>query len=162
MPLYNSVAASFFGDTDAYFCALPSYQRKLKINCLADPRIEMQWRTANPTTDGRRRWRKILYERQPFPDNYCDEQFLDELRTNGECRSSKNGVATRLAVTAVTYTYTSAVHGALVFVHQLSLFTLYVTLYAHVHTQRIHAAHLLAVTAVCAAVMYGAFGNTRT
>jgi hypothetical protein len=53
-----------------------------------------------------------------------------------------------------------AVHGALVFVHQLSLFTLYVTLHAHVYTQRINAAHLLTVTAVCAAVIYGAFGNT--
>ncbi|TRY77638.1 hypothetical protein DNTS_005786 [Danionella cerebrum] len=27
-------------------------------------------------------WRKVLYERQPFPDNYVDRRFLEELRRN--------------------------------------------------------------------------------
>ncbi|XP_063919925.1 phosphatidylinositol N-acetylglucosaminyltransferase subunit C [Zophobas morio] len=27
-------------------------------------------------------WRKILYENQPYPDNYTDESFLRDLRTN--------------------------------------------------------------------------------
>uniref|UniRef100_A0A8C8RG13 Phosphatidylinositol glycan anchor biosynthesis class C n=1 Tax=Pelusios castaneus TaxID=367368 RepID=A0A8C8RG13_9SAUR len=29
-----------------------------------------------------RRWQKVLYERQPFPDNYVDHRFLEELRKN--------------------------------------------------------------------------------
>lgn len=27
-------------------------------------------------------WQKVLWERQPFPDNYVDERFLEELRRN--------------------------------------------------------------------------------
>lgn len=27
-------------------------------------------------------WRKVLWERQPFPDNYVDRRFLEELRRN--------------------------------------------------------------------------------
>ena len=29
------------------------------------------------------RWQKILYERQPFPDNYTDHTFLIGLKRNG-------------------------------------------------------------------------------
>lgn len=27
-------------------------------------------------------WQKVLWERQPFPDNYVDQRFLEELRRN--------------------------------------------------------------------------------
>ncbi|NXA34136.1 PIGC acetylglucosaminyltransferase, partial [Eudromia elegans] len=32
------------------------------------------------------RWQKVLYERQPFPDNYVDQRFLAELRKNVRAR----------------------------------------------------------------------------
>ncbi|XP_019572638.1 phosphatidylinositol N-acetylglucosaminyltransferase subunit C isoform X1 [Rhinolophus sinicus] len=32
------------------------------------------------------RWQKVLYERQPFPDNYVDQRFLEELRKNIHAR----------------------------------------------------------------------------
>ncbi|DBA00840.1 TPA: hypothetical protein N0F65_008483 [Lagenidium giganteum] len=31
-------------------------------------------------------WKKILYEQQPFEDNYVDERFLEQLRTNANVR----------------------------------------------------------------------------
>ena len=36
---------------------------------------------------GERRWRKVLYVQQPYPDNYVDpDQFLDGLRKNRKLR----------------------------------------------------------------------------
>ncbi|XP_025781989.1 phosphatidylinositol N-acetylglucosaminyltransferase subunit C [Puma concolor] len=32
------------------------------------------------------KWQKVLYERQPFPDNYVDRRFLEELRKNIHAR----------------------------------------------------------------------------
>ena len=31
----------------------------------------------------KKKWRKILYEKQPYPDNFVPPIFLEELRTNG-------------------------------------------------------------------------------
>jgi len=32
-------------------------------------------------------WRRILYEKQPYPDNYTDESFLDSLVTNARVQT---------------------------------------------------------------------------
>lgn len=38
------------------------------------------------TTTEEVKWQKVLYERQPFPDNYVDQRFLEELRKNIHAR----------------------------------------------------------------------------
>ena len=35
---------------------------------------------ASPTT--KQPWRKVLYEKQPYPDNFVDASFLEELKKN--------------------------------------------------------------------------------
>ncbi|KAG8436675.1 hypothetical protein GDO86_007678 [Hymenochirus boettgeri] len=45
----------------------------------------LSWGTGRPTPgpmDPPPEWKKVLYERQPFPDNYVDSRFLEELRKN--------------------------------------------------------------------------------
>ncbi|XP_018422340.1 PREDICTED: phosphatidylinositol N-acetylglucosaminyltransferase subunit C [Nanorana parkeri] len=49
-------------------------------------------------------WRKVLYERQPFPDNYVDKSFLEELRKNIYVRR---------------YSYWAVVFESVVVIHQL-------------------------------------------
>lgn len=49
-------------------------------------------------------WRKVLYERQPFPDNYVDKSFLEELRKNIYVRC---------------YSYWAVVFESVVVIHQL-------------------------------------------
>ncbi|EHH50814.1 hypothetical protein EGM_01698 [Macaca fascicularis] len=42
---------------------------------------------AQPVTSTKEvKWQKVLYERQPFPDNYVDRRFLEELRKNIHAR----------------------------------------------------------------------------
>ncbi|KAM5147914.1 phosphatidylinositol N-acetylglucosaminyltransferase subunit C [Mantella aurantiaca] len=49
-------------------------------------------------------WRKVLYERQPFPDNYVDKSFLEELRKNIYVRR---------------YSYWAVLFESVVVIHQL-------------------------------------------
>uniref|UniRef100_A0A915PLY8 Phosphatidylinositol N-acetylglucosaminyltransferase subunit C n=1 Tax=Setaria digitata TaxID=48799 RepID=A0A915PLY8_9BILA len=60
----------------------------------------------------RKKWRKILYERQPFEDEYSGgSEFLKELRTN---------------ITVVEYTFMEAVYGAsLVMLHSNAIIFYY-------------------------------------
>uniref|UniRef100_A0A8C5XBY8 Phosphatidylinositol N-acetylglucosaminyltransferase subunit C n=1 Tax=Microcebus murinus TaxID=30608 RepID=A0A8C5XBY8_MICMU len=42
---------------------------------------------AQPVTNTKEvKWQKVSYERQPFPDNYVDRRFLEELRKNIHAR----------------------------------------------------------------------------
>lgn len=48
--------------------------------------MNLDWKMAD-TEEHKRPWRKILYERQDYPDNYLDEeQFKKDLKNN--CKST--------------------------------------------------------------------------
>lgn len=40
--------------------------------------------SCSKTDNNRKPWRKILYEKQDYPDNYSGPEFLLELKTNGK------------------------------------------------------------------------------
>ncbi|KHJ85494.1 phosphatidylinositol N-acetylglucosaminyltransferase [Oesophagostomum dentatum] len=83
------------------------------------------------------KWQKILYRRQPFPDNYSggDEKFLSELKKN---------------LSAVKYTYWEAVFGVARLVFHLNLIVLlYITfeyVFANVLTADILAIALISTS----------------
>ncbi|XP_072406365.1 phosphatidylinositol N-acetylglucosaminyltransferase subunit C isoform X2 [Chiloscyllium punctatum] len=61
-----------------------------------------------------RRWKKVLYERQPFPDNFVDGSFLEELRKNIYVRQ---------------YRFWTVVCESSVVIHQLSSVCVFVVLW---------------------------------
>ncbi|PAV74307.1 hypothetical protein WR25_23556 [Diploscapter pachys] len=67
---------------------------------------------------GQRTWRKILYERQPYPDSYSggEDVFLNQLRKN---------------VSVVKYEFSQAVYGATIFLLHLNLLVLFFMLFVH-------------------------------
>lgn len=64
------------------------------------------------------RWKKVLYERQPFPDNYVDRRFLEELRKN---------------IYARKYQYWAVVFESSVVVQQLCSVCVFVCVFVCVH-----------------------------
>jgi len=61
-------------------------------------------------------WRKVLWERQPFPDNYVGDRFLGELRRNEGIRQ---------------YRYWAVVREAGLVGQQLSCVAIFITLWLY-------------------------------
>lgn len=66
-------------------------------------------------------WQKVLWERQPFPDNYVDERFLEELRRNEGIRQ---------------YHYWAVVKEAGFVGQQLSCVAIFITLWLYMEQVR--------------------------
>ncbi|MBN3314954.1 PIGC acetylglucosaminyltransferase, partial [Atractosteus spatula] len=87
-------------------------------------------------------WRKVLYERQPFPDNYVDRRFLEELRHNVGVRR---------------YRYWAVVREAGLVAQQLSCVAIFLTLWSCMEQGQLPPLLLLAASAPCALLGYGAY-----
>nr|XP_006635357.1 PREDICTED: phosphatidylinositol N-acetylglucosaminyltransferase subunit C [Lepisosteus oculatus] len=87
-------------------------------------------------------WRKVLYERQPFPDNYVDRRFLEELRYNVGVRR---------------YRYWPVVREAGLVAQQLSCVAIFLTLWSCMEQGQLPPLLLLAASAPCALLGYGAY-----
>ncbi|XP_048376371.2 phosphatidylinositol N-acetylglucosaminyltransferase subunit C isoform X2 [Stegostoma tigrinum] len=68
------------------------------------------------------RWKKVLYERQPFPDNFVDSSFLEELRKNIYVRQ---------------YQVWTVVCESSVVIHQLSSVCVFVVLWWYMDQNRL-------------------------
>ncbi|EAN88240.1 putative phosphatidylinositol N-acetylglucosaminyltransferase subunit C [Trypanosoma cruzi] len=81
--------------------------------------VSVHW--ASSTGSAARGWRKVLYERQPFEDNYVDpEQFMRDLRQN---------------VNLKTYEYGKVVMDTFVVVQQLSFVALFLFAFAKMYSE---------------------------
>ena len=86
-----------------------------------------------------RLWRKILYERQPYPDNYVGGAFLEDLRKN---------------VHVTLYGWREAVLAAAPPLHQLARVTLVALLFARLDSGALRPETLLLAIAGSTALAY--------
>ncbi|XP_068449110.1 phosphatidylinositol N-acetylglucosaminyltransferase subunit C [Clinocottus analis] len=85
-------------------------------------------------------WRKVLWERQPFPDNYVDQRFLEELRRNEGIRQ---------------YRYWAVVREAGFVGEQLSCVAIFITLWLYMEQSLLSPETLLWTSLACALLGYG-------
>lgn len=85
-------------------------------------------------------WRKVLWERQPFPDNYVDQRFLEELRRNEGIRQ---------------YRYWAVVKEAGFVGQQLCCVAIFITLWLYMEQGLLSPERLLWTSLVCALLGYG-------
>lgn len=87
-------------------------------------------------------WRKVLYERQPFPDNYVDSRFLEELRRNIRVRQ---------------YRYWAVVREAGLIAQQVSCVAIFLTLWSYMEQGDLVPFTVLWVSLACALLGYGLY-----
>ncbi|KAG7487727.1 hypothetical protein MATL_G00026510 [Megalops atlanticus] len=87
-------------------------------------------------------WRKVLYERQPFPDNYVDRRFLEELRRNVRVRH---------------YRYWGVVREAGLVAQQLSCVAAFLTLWWYMDQSQLSPSTLLMAGLLFALLGYGLY-----
>uniref|UniRef100_A0A1A8RZD8 Phosphatidylinositol glycan, class C n=1 Tax=Nothobranchius rachovii TaxID=451742 RepID=A0A1A8RZD8_9TELE len=87
-------------------------------------------------------WRKVLWERQPFPDNYVDQRFLEELRRNEGIRQ---------------YRYWAVVKEASLVGQQLSCVAIFITFWLYMEQGLLAPETLLWTSLVCGLLGYGLY-----
>ncbi|XP_076008906.1 phosphatidylinositol N-acetylglucosaminyltransferase subunit C [Genypterus blacodes] len=87
-------------------------------------------------------WRKVLWERQPFPDNYVDQRFLEELRRNEGLRQ---------------YHYWPVVREAGFVGQQVSCVAIFITLWLYMEEGLLSPETLLWTSLLCALLGYGLY-----
>ncbi|XP_034036312.1 phosphatidylinositol N-acetylglucosaminyltransferase subunit C-like [Thalassophryne amazonica] len=87
-------------------------------------------------------WRKVLWEHQPFPDNYVDQRFLEELRRNEGIRQ---------------YHYWAVVKEAGFVGQQLSCVAIFITLWLYMEQGLLSPDTLLCTSLLCALLGYGLY-----
>ncbi|KAJ7986565.1 hypothetical protein DPEC_G00341190 [Dallia pectoralis] len=85
-------------------------------------------------------WRKILWERQPFPDNYVDRRFLEELRRNEGLHQ---------------YRYWAVVREAGLVAQQITCVALFLTLWLYMEQGLLYPSTLLWTGLLCVLLGYG-------
>ncbi|CAL1536722.1 unnamed protein product, partial [Lymnaea stagnalis] len=86
-----------------------------------------------------RKWRKILYEKQSYPDNYVDRTFLEELRKNLDVQK---------------HDYKTLVNESTNVTQQLSSIALFITMFFYMEDQTMSAQTLWLVMSTLSVIGY--------
>ncbi|CAJ0584346.1 unnamed protein product, partial [Mesorhabditis spiculigera] len=114
------------------------------VNKLTGTPCERPISLSSDTNETMPAWKKQLYKRQPFPDNYSggDECFLMELRKN---------------VSAVKYSFGSAVGGACHLMLHLNFVLLYFLLFEAIYAKSVQSDVVLWSFVAASTIAYGLY-----
>lgn len=87
-----------------------------------------------------RRWQKVLYQRQPFPDNHVDDTFLASLVTNANVQA---------------YEYWSMVRSTAVITEQISVMAMFFIIFALVDSEAAAVSTIATVNVIAVAALLG-------
>eukprot|EP00758_Cryptobia_borreli_P002571 Tbor_TRINITY_DN3128_c0_g1::TRINITY_DN3128_c0_g1_i1::g.14637::m.14637/K03859/PIGC, GPI2; phosphatidylinositol glycan, class C len=81
-------------------------------------------------------WRRILYEKQPFEDNYVDpDQFMQDMKKNENL---------------ITYTYTDIICETFVVIQQVSIIVIFVNMFLSINRNQVALSSVIAVDVITA------------
>ena len=81
-------------------------------------------------------WRKILFVKQDYPDNFVDISFLDEMQKNGRVRAQQLFIlhlSLNFLVNVRTYDYWTLVFGSSNVSQQINSVVLFICVFYHMH-----------------------------
>ncbi|CAM0142714.1 unnamed protein product [Umbelopsis sp. WA50703] len=84
-------------------------------------------------------WRKLLYVKQDYPDNYVDDTFLDELQKNVNVRS---------------YDYWTTVYESGVILQHISSIVIFIAVFIHLEQQKLATNTLIIIGTLMTALGY--------
>lgn len=105
-------------------------------------------------------WRKLLYVKQDYPDNYVDDTFLDELQKNGKLPLTQISALTSWAksnfnlVNVRSYDYWTTVYESGVIVQHISSIVIFIAVFIHLEQQKLATNTLIIIGTLMTALGY--------
>lgn len=96
-------------------------------------------------------WQRVLWKRQPYPDNYVPQSFLSDLRRNSTYPLSHYAKTDpqHLAANFHPYTYTTVVLASCIITQHIATLFIFIAVFARLHSGTLDPRLLVGVAILC-------------
>ncbi|KAK3847414.1 MAG: phosphatidylinositol N-acetylglucosaminyltransferase subunit C [Linnemannia gamsii] len=123
---------------DEQICPLCDFQRTIEQSPSTRPGLPLP---------PRKQWRKLLYVKQDYPDNYVDDTFLEELQKNANVRH---------------YEYWSVVLESTIISQHISSIVIFVAVFIYLYLEMLTSHTLITIGTAGSAIGYGFWDWSNT